>query len=257
MSDTTSCEACGIDGNSNHGVPDNQALVEACAAWDATTAARLLESGADANGPGSDGRTPFLACFTELTGEQDGLLDGCFTLAKTRCTDWTGALDSCTPAQVDTVAVLLQYGADPWLPCAGGVTPMMAAAACSTHLLQVLLEAGGCQNRGSSSQSGGTQASSQPLGAGPASSGTSTCSNSNTCTTITSEPDADISLKHLMHLACLRGSPDAMQLLLEHKVVTGMRQALFMAVKVSGCTSTDILRHIENVCLRKSRGCSC
>lgn len=250
MCKNTPCEprdsasnASSSSSNSSRVVP-NGGLVEACAAWDVRKAAQLLELRAAANGAGPDGRTPLVACFTELTGVLDGL-QGCFTMACTKSADWTQELDTCTSAQADTVALLLQHGADPWLPSAGDVTPMLAATTCSTELLKVLLEAQVCQqHHGSfSSQSGDQQASSPPGIGALESSMPVVCpntTNSDRNTSVTSRPAGDQLVKYCLIVACLRGAPEAMQLLLKYRLITDVHAPLPLAVQVSGSTFNQL-----------------
>jgi hypothetical protein len=239
-------------GCSSASSPGVQALCEACAAWSVSEVHQLLRSGADPNAAGPGNVTPLFACFPSVSNVE--LEHGrCLRAAHCRNTLWTGHIERCTSVQEETVRLLLQYGADPCLPSVGGDTPLLAAAACSTKLLRVLLEAAGgtrtngtsCIRSSSSSSHSGRQeetarASSDTACSTIGSPGTApneSSSSNNSSSADGCSQECTNSLQTaavlLTRLVCIRGCPQAVQLLLDQGLVPDLQEALEEAVQVS------------------------
>jgi hypothetical protein len=230
-------------GSSSRSTGPAQALCEACAAWNASEVAKLLEAGADPNAADTGGVTPLYACFTSVT-IHNCKDTRCWQAAVIRNIAWTGHLEECTLAQEETVQLLLQHGANPCLPSVGRDTPLMAAAACSTKLLGVLLEAAGVdtstRSSSSSDGSGRRPGDACPPGGragtieGPPS--TSLTGSSSIPKSASCSPECSSSLEEmgevLTNLACVRGCPKAVQLLLDCGLVWDVQGALKQAVHV-------------------------
>jgi hypothetical protein len=233
----------GASGSSRIGT--RLALLAACAAWDVDEVQRCLYAGAHPN-TWVHGVTPLVACFTEITdvlpveGPQS-----CIEVALSRSHGGTGLDERCTQEQLATVRLLLQHGADPFQLCVPGVNPLLAAAACSTQLLQVLLEA--------AAEDDDSMQISQPRDPEPGSHfGHATIE---TPSDVTSNSDSEdmgtLTLSclgmSLAKLVCIRGCPEALQLLLDRGLVPDLQDILYWAIQVSCCVRTDHKRGVQQL----------
>jgi ankyrin repeat protein len=229
-----------------------QALYRACAAWDVPEVAKLLETGANPNAAGVGGVTPlFVACYpsAHVHHSKDNL---CLKIVTRRNEIRDGYIEECTDNQEATVQLLLRHGADPCLPSMGGDTPLLAAAATSTRLFRVLLEAAGRANSTRTSSTGSSSSSSSsstvqkqpgvasPLSGtackadGPPSTGLrqGSCHTTDKACSQNCSSSLQQSAGLLTKVVCIRGCPKALQLLLDWRLVPDLQEALKEAVQV-------------------------
>jgi hypothetical protein len=211
-----------------------QALRATCAAGNAAAMELFLSNGAYANISRGD-VTPLLECLPGLPNVAEGP-GSCMAAACARNVAGTGHVETCTASRLEAVQLLLRYGADPCLPCASGVTPILAAAACSTQLFEVLLDAAGAagsrvQDQVQQPQESDDSSSGVKLTLHPMTEDTHTSSSS-------SGGGGDLgpaSWRMTVQVACMRGCPHVMQLLLDRGLLPDLQEALQWALKVSCC----------------------